>query len=131
MMTTTQIAGFVGAGLAYVPQISHLIGARCPAGISRLASAGWLAASSSGTPAATGKQQALRVRTPGHRRRRGDRTRAAVGLLHGLEPGRAGHDEFFVQVLVRADRTSQVPGVDQVVGKQLQRVLTTREVAER
>jgi PQ loop repeat len=48
MMTTTEIAGFAGAGLAgaaYVPQISHLIRARCAAGISRLAFAAWLLAS--------------------------------------------------------------------------------------
>jgi uncharacterized protein with PQ loop repeat len=48
MLTTTEIAGFVGAGLAgaaYVPQISHLIKARCSAGISRLAFAVWLLAS--------------------------------------------------------------------------------------
>lgn len=48
MLTTTQIAGFVGAGLAgaaYIPQISHLIRARCSAGISRLAFAVWLLAS--------------------------------------------------------------------------------------
>jgi len=39
MLTATEIAGFAGAGLAgaaYVPQISHLIRARCSAGISRL-----------------------------------------------------------------------------------------------
>jgi hypothetical protein len=48
MLTTTEIAGFVGVGLAgaaYVPQISHLIRARCSAGISRLAFAIWLLAS--------------------------------------------------------------------------------------
>jgi hypothetical protein len=48
MLTTTQIAGFVGAGLAgaaYIPQISHLIRAHCSAGISRLAFAVWLLAS--------------------------------------------------------------------------------------
>jgi uncharacterized protein with PQ loop repeat len=48
MLTATEIAGFVGAGLAgaaYVPQISHLIRARCSAGISRLAFAVWLLAS--------------------------------------------------------------------------------------
>jgi signal transduction histidine kinase len=48
MLTATQIAGFVGAGLAgaaYIPQISHLIRARCSAGISRLAFAVWLLAS--------------------------------------------------------------------------------------
>ena len=48
MLTATQIAGFVGAGLAgaaYVPQISHLIRARCSAGISRLAFEVWLVAS--------------------------------------------------------------------------------------
>jgi uncharacterized protein with PQ loop repeat len=47
-MLTTEVAGFVGAGLAgaaYVPQISHLIKARCSAGISRLAFAVWLLAS--------------------------------------------------------------------------------------
>jgi hypothetical protein len=48
MLTITQIAGFVGAGLAgaaYVPQISHLIRARCSAGLSRLAFGAWLLAS--------------------------------------------------------------------------------------
>jgi uncharacterized protein with PQ loop repeat len=48
MLTATQIAGFVGAGLAgaaYVPQTAHLIRARCSAGISRLAFAVWLMAS--------------------------------------------------------------------------------------
>jgi uncharacterized protein with PQ loop repeat len=48
MLTATEIAGFVGAGLAgaaYIPQISHLIRARCSAGISRLAFEVWLLAS--------------------------------------------------------------------------------------
>jgi hypothetical protein len=48
MLTATQIGGFAGAGLAgvaYVPQISHLIRARCSAGISRLAFGVWLLAS--------------------------------------------------------------------------------------
>ena len=48
MLTITEIAGFAGAGLAgaaYVPQISHLIRARCSAGISQLAFAVWLLAS--------------------------------------------------------------------------------------
>jgi hypothetical protein len=48
MLTTTEIAGFAGAGLAgaaYIPQISHLIRARCSAGISRLAFEVWLLAS--------------------------------------------------------------------------------------
>jgi len=48
MLTATQIGGFVGAGLAgaaYVPQISHLIRARCSAGISQLAFRVWLLAS--------------------------------------------------------------------------------------
>ena len=48
MLTATEIAGFVGAGLAgaaYVPQISHLVRARCSAGISRLAFEVWLLAS--------------------------------------------------------------------------------------
>jgi PQ loop repeat protein len=48
MLTVTEIAGFAGAGLAgaaYVPQISHLIRARCSAGISRLAFVAWLLAS--------------------------------------------------------------------------------------
>ena len=48
MLTATQIGGFVGVGLAgaaYVPQISHLIRARCSAGISRLAFGVWLLSS--------------------------------------------------------------------------------------
>ena len=48
MLTVTEIAGFAGVGLAgaaYVPQISHLIRARCSAGISRLAFEAWLLAS--------------------------------------------------------------------------------------
>jgi hypothetical protein len=48
MLTATQVGGFVGAGLAgaaYVPQISHLVRARCSAGISRLAFEVWLLAS--------------------------------------------------------------------------------------
>jgi hypothetical protein len=48
MLTATQIGGFLGAGLAgaaYVPQISHLIRARCSAGISQLAFRVWLLAS--------------------------------------------------------------------------------------
>ena len=48
MLTATQIAGFAGAGLAgaaYIPQISHLIRARCSAGLSRLAFGVWLLAS--------------------------------------------------------------------------------------
>jgi hypothetical protein len=48
MLTATEFAGFAGAGLAgaaYVPQISHLVRARCPAGISRLAFEAWLLAS--------------------------------------------------------------------------------------
>ena len=48
MLTATQIGGFAGAGLAgvaYVPQISHLIRARCSAGISRLAFGVWLVSS--------------------------------------------------------------------------------------
>ena len=48
MLTATEIAGFIGAGLAgaaYIPQISHLIRARCSAGISRLAFEVWLLAS--------------------------------------------------------------------------------------
>jgi hypothetical protein len=48
MLTATQIGGFAGAvlaGAAYVPQISHLVRARCSAGISRLAFGVWLLAS--------------------------------------------------------------------------------------
>jgi hypothetical protein len=48
VLNATQIGGFVGAGLAgaaYVPQVSHLIRARCSAGISRLAFRVWLLAS--------------------------------------------------------------------------------------
>ena len=51
---------------------------------------------SSGTSAETGEQQGLGVRMAGHRRPLGDRAGAAVGLLHGFEPGRAGRDEFFI-----------------------------------
>lgn len=48
MLTVTEIAGFAGAGLAgaaYVPQIAHLVRARCAAGVSRLAFEVWLLAS--------------------------------------------------------------------------------------
>jgi hypothetical protein len=48
MLTATELAGFIGAGLAgaaYVPQIAHQIRAQCSAGISRLAFGVWLAAS--------------------------------------------------------------------------------------
>lgn len=48
MLRLTEVAGFIGAGLAgaaYVPQISHLIRAHCSAGISRLAFAVWLVSS--------------------------------------------------------------------------------------
>ncbi len=46
-MTATEIAGFAGAGLAgaaYVPQIRHLVKARCSAGISTPAYEAWLLA---------------------------------------------------------------------------------------
>jgi hypothetical protein len=48
MLTATQIGGYAGAGLAgaaYLPQISHLVRARCSAGVSRLAFGVWLVAS--------------------------------------------------------------------------------------
>lgn len=48
MQRATELAGFIGAGLAgaaYVPQIWHLIRERCAAGLSRVAFAVWLAAS--------------------------------------------------------------------------------------
>lgn len=48
MLRATELAGFIGAGLAgaaYVPQIWHLIKAHCSAGLSRLAFGVWLAAS--------------------------------------------------------------------------------------
>ena len=48
VLTATEIAGYMGAGLAgaaYVPQISHLVRARCSAGISRFAFEVWLLAS--------------------------------------------------------------------------------------
>ena len=48
MARATELAGFVGAalaGLAYIPQIWHLIHERCPAGLSRLAFSLWLTAS--------------------------------------------------------------------------------------
>ncbi|MGH2676240.1 MAG: PQ-loop repeat-containing protein [Actinomycetota bacterium] len=48
MLTATQIAAFLGVGLAgaaYVPQIWHLVRAHCSAGISRVAFCLWLGAS--------------------------------------------------------------------------------------
>ncbi len=48
MARATELAGFVGtalAGLAYIPQIWHLIHERCSAGLSRLAFTLWLTAS--------------------------------------------------------------------------------------
>ncbi|MGH9244733.1 MAG: PQ-loop domain-containing transporter [Acidimicrobiales bacterium] len=48
MLRATELAGFIGAGLAgaaYVPQIWHLIRAHCSAGLSRVAFGAWLAAS--------------------------------------------------------------------------------------
>jgi hypothetical protein len=48
VLRATELAGFIGAGLAgaaYVPQIWHLIRAHCSAGLSRLAFGTWLAAS--------------------------------------------------------------------------------------
>ncbi|HEV8683061.1 MAG TPA: PQ-loop repeat-containing protein [Actinomycetota bacterium] len=48
MLTATQIAAFVGVGLAgtaYIPQIWHLVRAHCSAGISRFAFCLWLGAS--------------------------------------------------------------------------------------
>jgi hypothetical protein len=48
VLRATELAGFVGAGLAgaaYVPQIWHLIRSHCSAGLSRLAFGTWLAAS--------------------------------------------------------------------------------------
>jgi hypothetical protein len=48
MLRATELAGFIGVGLAgaaYVPQIWHLTRERCSAGLSRVAFAVWLAAS--------------------------------------------------------------------------------------
>jgi uncharacterized protein with PQ loop repeat len=48
VLTTTEIAGFIGVGLAaaaYGPQVWHLIREHCSAGISRFAFAVWLVAS--------------------------------------------------------------------------------------
>jgi hypothetical protein len=48
MLRATELAGFIGAGLAgaaYVPQIWHLTRERCSAGLSRVAFAVWLVAS--------------------------------------------------------------------------------------
>jgi uncharacterized protein with PQ loop repeat len=47
-MELTEMAGFAGAilaGTAYMPQISHLVRARCSAGISRVAFGIWLLSS--------------------------------------------------------------------------------------
>jgi hypothetical protein len=57
----------------------------------------------SGTPAEPGQQHGLGVRIAGHRWPRGDRARAAVGVLHRIEPACAGRDERGVQALVCAD----------------------------
>jgi len=48
VLRTTELAGFIGAGLAgaaYVPPIVHLIREHCSAGLSRAAFTVWLAAS--------------------------------------------------------------------------------------
>jgi len=48
MLRATEMAGFAGAalaGIAYIPQISHLARQHCAAGISRSAFGVWLAAS--------------------------------------------------------------------------------------
>jgi uncharacterized protein with PQ loop repeat len=48
VLTITEIAGFIGVGLAgaaYVPQVWHLVRERCSAGISRFAFGVWLVAS--------------------------------------------------------------------------------------
>ena len=48
MSAVPEVTGHLGvvvAAAAYVPQIRHLIGERCSAGISRLAFAAWLASS--------------------------------------------------------------------------------------
>lgn len=48
MSRATELAGFAGAllaGLAYVPQISHLMRQHCAAGVSRFAFTVWLVAS--------------------------------------------------------------------------------------
>ena len=45
VLAATQVAGFTGVGIsaaAYLPQITHLIRARCSAGMSRLAFGAWL-----------------------------------------------------------------------------------------
>lgn len=47
MLTVTEMAGFIGVGLAaaaYVPQIWHLVRVHCSAGISRFAFCLWLGA---------------------------------------------------------------------------------------
>lgn len=48
MIRATELAGFIGtgiAGAAYVPQIWHLTRERCSAGLSRVAFGAWLASS--------------------------------------------------------------------------------------
>lgn len=48
MVRATELAGFIGAtvaGVAYVPQIWHLVHERCSAGLSRVAFGLWLIAS--------------------------------------------------------------------------------------
>jgi hypothetical protein len=48
VLALSELAGYIGAGLAgaaYIPQVWHLIRARCSAGLSRAAFVTWLAAS--------------------------------------------------------------------------------------
>jgi hypothetical protein len=48
MVRATELAGFIGAtlaGVAYIPQIWHLVHERCSAGLSRVAFGLWLTAS--------------------------------------------------------------------------------------
>src|SRR5215469_2713575 len=85
MLTTTEIAGFIGAGLAgaaYIPQISHLIRARCSAGISRLAFEIWLLAS----VLTTARAIAL-----SHPEARQPHRRAARGVTNLAEPAARDH----------------------------------------
>src|SRR5215471_13987396 len=91
----------------------------------------WTPGADSGAPAEAGQQHGLGVRITRHRRPRRDRARAAVRVLHRIEPGRARRDEPGVQALVRADSAGQVPRVEQMVGEQLHCVLAAREIAER
>ena len=61
---------------------------------------------------------------------RADQARMPVGVLGAREPGPHRDDRLRVEVRVGAERAAEVPGVHEVVGGELHRVLAARMVAE-